>query len=137
VWDEGLAQPDSRRTIPREGTQAPARVARDDRHLPRNHWRGDWRRDNRYDWRRHRDRNRSLFRVGIYFDPFGWDYRRHHVGWRLWPDYYSRSYWLNDPWMYRLPQAFPGTRWIRYHGDAVLVDTWTGEVVDIIHDFFW
>jgi Ni/Co efflux regulator RcnB len=113
------------------------RIARDDRDSPRNHWRGDWRSDHRYDWRRHRDRNRSIFRIGVYFDPFGWNYRRYNVGWRLWPDYYSSSYWIHDPWMYRLPAAYPGTRWIRYHDDALLVDSWSGEVIDVIYSFFW
>jgi hypothetical protein len=45
--------------------------------------------------------------------------------------------WLSDPWMYRLPPAYAGTRWIRYYNDALLVDTWTGEVFDVIYDFFW
>jgi hypothetical protein len=30
-----------------------------------------------------------------------------------------------------------GFRWIRYWDDAVLVDTWTGEVIDVLHNFFW
>ena len=28
-------------------------------------------------------------------------------------------------------------RWIRYYDDALLVDTYSGEVVDVIHRFFW
>jgi Ni/Co efflux regulator RcnB len=144
--------------VPAEGTQPPVRVAtrdrdRDGRHWrdgdrdgshwrgdrDRNHhrWSGDWRNDHRYDWRHYRDRNRSIFRIGVYFDPFGWNYRRYNVGWRLWPSYYSSRYWLNDPWMYRLPYAPPGYRWIRYYDDAVLVDTWDGQIVDVIHNFFW
>jgi hypothetical protein len=39
--------------------------------------------------------------------------------------------------MYRLPYAPPGTRWIRYWNDALLVDVYTGEVVDEIPNFFW
>jgi len=27
--------------------------------------------------------------------------------------------------------------WVRYWDDAVLVDTFTGEVIDVIHNFFW
>ena len=33
--------------------------------------------------RRYRDRNRSHFHLSFYFDPFGWNYRRYNVGWRL------------------------------------------------------
>jgi Ni/Co efflux regulator RcnB len=100
-------------------------------------WDRDWRRDHRHDWRRWRDRHRSIFRVGFYHDPFGWGYRPYSVGWRLWPSYYSSRYWINDPWMYRLPYAPAGYRWVRYWDDAVLVDTWSGQVVDVIHNFFW
>ena len=99
--------------------------------------RNSWRHDGRYDWRRWRDRNRSTFRVGIYIDPFGWGYNRWGIGSRLYPNYYRSSFWINDPWMYRLPHAYPPYRWVRYHNDAFLVDTWNGEVVDVIYNFFW
>ena len=123
-------------TTPRRWTQPPPRV-RPDGPSHATHWRREWRDDHRYDWRHHRNRNRSIFHVGIYYDPFGWGYQRYNVGWRLWPNYYGRNYWLDDPWMYRLPPAYPGTQWIRYYDDALLVDTWTGEVIDVIYDFFW
>ena len=55
----------------------------------------------------------------------------------MWPSYYQSSFWLNDPWQYRLPYAPPGYRWIRYYNDAVLVDTWDGHIVDVIYNFFW
>jgi hypothetical protein len=96
-----------------------------------------WRSDRRYDWRRYRDRNRSHFRLGIYFDPFGWNYRRYNIGWRLWPSYYSQNYWLNDPYMYRLPYAPWPYKWVRYYDDALLVNVYTGQVADVIYDFFW
>ena len=40
--------------------------------------------------------------------------------------------------MYRLPYRAAGhVRWVRYWDDALLVDIYTGEVVDVIHNFFW
>ena len=120
---------------PREGTQP--RLRGDSRRRVATNWTNNWRRDGRYDWRSYRDRHRSTFRIGIYYDPFGWNYRPYQIGWRLWPSYYSSRYWINDPWQYRLPYAPAGTVWIRYWDDAVLVDRWTGEVVDVIHNFFW
>ncbi len=36
-----------------------------------------------------------------------------------------------------MPPAEYGTRWVRYYDDVLLVDTYTGEVIDVIHDFFW
>ena len=120
---------------PRQGTQPPLRAERHRRDRP--NWSTSWRHNNRYDWHNWRKRHRSLFRLGFYFDPFGWNYRPYSIGWRLWPSYYSSRYWLNDPWHYRLPYAPPGYRWIRYYNDAILVDTWNGEVVDVIYNFFW
>lgn len=141
---------DSRERYVEQVTQprrvAPPANARPDRPAPlpqaaTNHrapqWHTTWRNDNRYDWRRWRDRNRSLFRLGFYFDPFGWNYRRYNVGWRLWPSYYSNQYWLNDPWSYRLPYAPYPYRWVRYYDDAMLVNTMSGQVVDVMYEFFW
>jgi len=122
--------------VPHEGTQPPLRVdshSRDRTH----HWDTSWRSNHHYDWQDWRRHHRSHFHLGLYYDPFGWSYRPYSIGWRLWPSYYSSRYWINDPWEYRLPYAPPGYRWIRYWDDAVLVDTWTGQVVDVIHNFFW
>ena len=100
-------------------------------------WSHDWRHDRRYDWYHHRNRHRSLFRIGFYYDPFGWNYRRWSVGSHIWPSYYRSRFWLNDPWQYRLPPAYGPYRWVRYWDDALLVNIYTGEVVDVIHNFFW
>lgn len=125
-------------STPAPGTQPPEPETATVRHAePTRHWRTDWRRDHRYDWRNHRHRHRSLFRLGFYIDPFGWNYHRYGIGWRLWPSHYSNRFWLNDPWMYRLPPAYGPYRWVRYWDDALLVNLYTGQVVDVIHNFFW
>lgn len=124
-----------RATAEREAFQG--RNRRDYRDGNYNRWTRDWHRDRRYDWRRHRDRHRSIFRIGFYYDPFGWNYRRWSIGSYLYPSYYRSSFWLNDPWQYRLPPAYGPYRWVRYWNDALLVNTYTGEVVDVIHGFFW
>lgn len=128
-------------TTPEVGQQGPVRpdvqvVARHDR-TDRHRWTGQWRDDRRYDWRRHRHHHRSIFRIGFYYDPFGYGYSRFGIGSYLYPNYYRSSFWINDPWQYRLPPAYGPYRWVRYHNDAVLIDTWTGEVVDVIYSFFW
>lgn len=99
-------------------------------------WNRDWRNDRRYDWRSYRDRHRSIFRIGIYYDPFGYGYRPFSIGYRLQPLYFGQRYWI-DPAMYSLPYPPPGTQWVRYWNDALLVDMYTGEVVDVIYNFFW
>lgn len=132
--------PDRRRVsrTPVFGAEPPLPATAGTRHAePATRWSTQWRRDHRYDWRDWRRRHRSRFHLGFYYDPFGWGYHRYSVGWRLWPQYYRSSYWLSDPWHYRLPPAYGPYRWIRYHDDALLVNLYTGEVVDVIYDFFW
>ncbi|WP_294121549.1 RcnB family protein [Sphingomonas sp.] len=107
---------------------------RDDHH---RRWSGDWRHDHRYDWRSYRNRYHSLFRLGRYYDPYGWNYSRFSIGFNLWPSYYGSNYWLNDPWQYRLPPVYGPYRWVRYYDDALLVNIYTGEVVDVIYNVFW
>ena len=117
---------------PRPGTQPPLRVeGRRDMH-----WDRDWRRDHRYDWRRFRDHHRSRFHIGLYFDPFGWGYQPFDIGYRLWPAYYGNRYWI-DAAEYGLPYPPPGAEWVRYYNDALLIDTYTGTVIDSIPGFFW
>ncbi len=104
----------------------------------RNHrWSSDWRRDHRYDWRDYRSRYSSIYRLGRYHDPYGWGYRRFSIGLNLWPSYYGSNFWLDDPWRYRLPPAYGPYRWVRYFDDALLVNIHTGQVVDVINNFFW
>jgi hypothetical protein len=112
---------------------------RDDRRDWRNSWnRNSWRNDRRYDWQSWRYRNRSLFSLSPYYSPYrNHRYSRFSVGLFLEPLFYSQRYWIGDPYQYRLPIAPPGTQWVRYYNDVLLVDTWSGEVVDVIYDFFW
>lgn len=114
------------------------RVVQNGDHVDRHHhWSRDWRNDHRYDWYSYRSRYGSLYRLGRYYDPYGWNYRRFSIGFNLWPSYFGSNYWLNDPWQYRLPPAYGPYRWVRYYDDALLVNIYTGQVVDVIHDFFW
>ncbi|BBC73683.1 conserved hypothetical protein [Altererythrobacter sp. B11] len=112
----------------------------DDRRRYDDHRRWDrrWRDNRRYDWQSYRRANRSTFHVGIYYAPYrNYSYRRVGAGFRLNSLFFGSRYWINDPWRYRLPAAYGSYRWIRYYDDALLVDTYSGEVVDVIYDFFW
>ncbi len=104
----------------------------------RGSWNRNWRGDNRFDWQRYRYSNRHLFRSGGYYAPYrNYRYNRLSIGLILDSLFYSNRYWLSDPYQYRLPPAPYGTQWVRYYDDVVLVDVYTGEVLDVIHDFFW
>ena len=114
---------------------------RDYRQAQRDHrrWdRNDWRRDQRYNWNNYRRSNRTVFQLGRYYSPYrNYNYRRVNIGFRLDSLFYSNRYWINDPWQYRLPEVYGPYRWVRYYDDVLLVDMYTGEVVDTIYDFFW
>ncbi|HEY0312528.1 MAG TPA: RcnB family protein [Allosphingosinicella sp.] len=101
-------------------------------------WNRTWRNDNRYDWQRYRYSNRDIFR-SPYYAPrgYGYGYNRLSIGGLLDQIFWGQNYWIGDPYEYRLPPAPYGTQWVRYYNDVVLVDVYTGEVVDVIYDFFW
>ncbi|MCA1653006.1 MAG: RcnB family protein [Sphingomicrobium sp.] len=143
----GDHRPDDTHTgswVGRDGTHSGSWPGRDGTHSgswtggDRDHrWSGDWRRDSHYDWRHYRDRNRFVFRIGRYYDPFGYGYRPLSLGFTLFSAYYQPNFWLDEPYRYRLPPVYGPYRWVRYYNDAVLVDIYSGEVVDVIRDFFW
>lgn len=105
----------------------------------RGRWNNNWRNDRRYDWRGYRSSNRSHYRLPRYYAPRGWGYgyRRFGIGFTLNSILYSSNYWINDPFYYRLPEVDGPYRWVRYYNDALLVDIYSGEVVDVIYDIFW
>ena len=101
-------------------------------------WNRDWRRDNRYNWYSYRNQYRDRYRLGRYYAPYSnYNYSRLSIGFRLGSLFFGSRYWINDPWQYRLPEAYGPYRWVRYYDDALLVNTYSGEVVDVIYDFFW
>ncbi|MEO5493840.1 MAG: RcnB family protein [Sphingomonas sp.] len=102
-------------------------------------WNRGWRSNNQYDWQRYRTSNRNAFRLPRYYAPYGWSYgyRRFSIGLLLDQVLFSQSYWIDDPYNYRLPEADGEYRWVRYYNDALLVDIYTGEVVDTVYDIFY
>ncbi len=104
----------------------------------RRGWSNNWRGDQRFGWQDYRQQNRNLYRVPRYVGPRGYNssYRRWSPGYRIDPFYYGQSYWINDPWAYRLPDAYGDYRWVRYYDDVALIDVRTGLIRDIIYSFF-
>ncbi len=104
----------------------------------RNDWNRSWRNDNRYNWNSWRSRNRNAFHLSPYYSPYrNWSYQRFSIGLFLDSLFYDQRYWIGNPYEYRLPAAPYGTQWVRYYDDVLLVDIYTGEVIDVIYDFFW
>ncbi len=102
-------------------------------------WNPGWRNDDRYDWNRARTRDRGAFRLPRYYAPpgAGYGYRRFGIGVELSRSLFAQDYWLNDPYAFRLPPAYGPYRWVRYYGDALLVDLRTGRVIDVVNDIFY
>lgn len=110
---------------------------RDDRRDHRQ-WDRRWRDNNRYNWNSYRYSNRHIYTPGRYYSPYSnYSYRRLSIGFSLDRLFFGNRYWINDPWQYRLPEVYGDYRWVRYYDDVLLVDLYTGEVVDVIYDFFW
>ena len=101
-------------------------------------WDRGWRNNGRFNWFGHRQANRFLFAPGPYFSPFaGHFYRPVGIGFLLDPLFFQPRFFLNDPWAFRLPPPGDRFRWVRYYDDVLLVDIFSGEVVDVIENFFW
>lgn len=101
-------------------------------------WNRGWRRDRRYDWMQWRSLNRGAYHLPRYYSPFrDYDYQRFSSGVIIDPVFFGQSYWLDDPYAYRLPPAYGSYRWVRYYNDAILVDLRSGLVVDVVYDIFW
>ena len=124
---------------------------RDYRHDRRDnrHDRRDWRRDRRFDnrnwrrgwndWRSHwyhgwsGSRYRSTSR---YYHPRGHHLRSWYVGLLLPRVYYAPSYYID--WRYYGLSSPPwGCEWIRISDDLLLVDLATGEVLDVLNNFWY
>lgn len=101
-------------------------------------WDSRWRENNRYNWSSYRSYHPDRYRMKPYYAPYrGYSYRRLDIGFTLNSLFFGQSYWINDPWSYRLPDVYGPYRWVRYYDDALLVNIYDGQVVDVIHDFFW
>ena len=104
----------------------------------RTDWNRGWRNDNRYNWSSWRNQNRNRYHLSPYYSPYrNWRYQRFSIGLFLDSLFYDQRYWIGNPYDYRLPAAPYGTQWVRYYDDVILVDVYTGEVLDVIYDFFW
>ena len=82
-------------------------------------------------------RSFSAFRARPYVFPSGYGYRRYGLHARL-PLVFLTSTWFLSDWAaYDLgPPPSPEFRWVRYGPDALLVDVYSGEVVDAAYGVF-
>jgi Ni/Co efflux regulator RcnB len=77
------------------------------------------------------------FRVGAYHGPRDYRYRRWTFGEWLPSIYFGRNYWLMDFEDYGLAPPPPGCVWVRYGPDALLIDEYTGEIIQVDYGVFY
>jgi Ni/Co efflux regulator RcnB len=104
----------------------------------RDDWRRDGRRDrdDRHRWS-YRGYEYNSFRISPFYYPRGWEYRSWRVGERLPYMFLSSTYFIDNWYDFDLPQPPYGYHWARFGPDAVLVNNWSGEVVDVIYGIFY
>ncbi|HEY7852430.1 MAG TPA: RcnB family protein, partial [Caulobacteraceae bacterium] len=90
----------------------------------------------RRQWERNVQATRR-FRGGFYRPPPGYAYRRWGWGQRLPGAYFAQNYWLTNWFTFGLFAPPQGLVWVRYGPDALLVDRYTGEIVQVRYGLFY
>lgn len=77
------------------------------------------------------------FHFGVYVRPHGWYYRRWGYGDILPALFWTQNYWIGDYVEFGLAVPPPGFVWVRYGNDALLVNMYTGEVLQVEYGLFF
>src|SRR4051812_8408502 len=113
--------------------------------FPDNRFQGNRFQDNRGQDRGRRDfsalrRNFTApnrFRGGFYRPPQGFYNHRWVYGEILPRSFWARDYWLSNFYDYDLPPPPPGTVWVRYGNDALLIDDFDGQIIEVVYNVFY
>ncbi len=103
----------------------------------RGSWNGNQWRSNRGQWTGRNVWAHNRFNVGRYRAPYGYNYRRWSYGEFLPFEFFGQQFWLNDYSNYDLPYPPPGCEWVRYGSDALLVDSYSGEILQVVYGIFY
>ncbi len=71
------------------------------------------------------------YKIGPYHPPMGWTARRWVYGQILPRAYWDSQYILADYWLFGLEVPPMGCEWVRDGADAILVNTITGEILQV------
>lgn len=77
------------------------------------------------------------FHAGAYRGPRGYVARRWRFGERLPAAYFARDYWLGNYALYGLFAPPSGLVWVRVGNDGLLIDEYTGEIVQVEYGLFY
>ncbi|HTY50221.1 MAG TPA: RcnB family protein [Steroidobacteraceae bacterium] len=76
------------------------------------------------------------FKIGPYHPPAGWAPHVWHYGDILPRAYWASEYLLADYWLFALNVPPAGYEWVRDGADALMVDTQTGEILQVEYGVF-
>lgn len=76
------------------------------------------------------------YKIGPYRRPSGWVARRWAYGQILPRAYWTASYLIADYWLFGLEVPPGGCEWVRDDADALLVNTETGEILQVEYGVF-
>ena len=51
--------------------------------------------------------------------------------------FFGQNYWLYDYSDYGLPYPPPGAAWVRYGPDALMIDQYSGEIIEVVYGAFY
>jgi Ni/Co efflux regulator RcnB len=107
-------------------------------------------RNNRQDWNRGGYRNNNnwsnyqrnfrspqRYRGPSYVRPRGWYSQRWTFGQFLPSLFWTSNYWINDYYYYGLQAPPPGTVWVRDGFDAILIDRYDGQIIQVVYDVYY
>lgn len=77
-----------------------------------------------------------VYHIGVYHPPRGWVAHRWAYGQILPRAYWAPPYILADYWLFALMVPPVGYEWVRDGSDAILVDTATGEILQVQYGVF-
>jgi Ni/Co efflux regulator RcnB len=69
--------------------------------------------------------------------PSGHSYQRWSFGMTLPSLFWGGNYWISDYSNYGLAYPPPGTVWVRYGNDAILIDRYSGEILEVVYGQFY
>ena len=86
----------------------------------------------------HRNFNAAhRFHAPAYRRPQGWYARRWQYGEILPALFWAPQFWLNDFASFDLAPPPPGTVWVRDGSDALLIDRYSGEIIQVDYNVFY
>ena len=77
------------------------------------------------------------FHANVYVRPHGWYEHRWSYGEILPALFWTQNYWLGDYYDYGLADPPPGFVWVRYGDDALLVNVYTGAILQVEYGVFY